>query len=171
MNTIELTRVLEKVVKHRNICLLGVLASDQLPRIIVTTPTMAIINTQPSTMPGAHWLAVYIDEARTGYFFDSFGHSPAYIGFPDDIYRFLKLNCLNVQYSKRQVQENMATTCGQHCVYFLCQIQKRLSYQEVMNMYHDRLHCNDIMVCKFVSRIRPGTCRSHEFTCVQCVHP
>ena len=170
MNTIELTRVLEKVVK-RNTNLLGVLASDQLPRIIVATPAMAVINTQPSTMAGAHWLAVYIDEARNGYFFDSFGHSPAYVGFPHDIIRFLKLNCLNVQYSKRQVQENMTSTCGHHCVYFLCQIQKRFSYQDVMNMYHNSLQCNDIMVCRFVGRIRPGTCRSDMITCVQCVHP
>lgn len=169
MNTIEITSVLKKKVK-RNINFLGVLACDQLPNIIINSvPAIVVINTQPSTMPGAHWLAVYIDRYRYGYFFDSFGHAPTYHDFPEDINIFLQKNCIDVCYSKKQVQNDGSVTCGQHCIYLLCHIQSGITYQKVLDMYGPDLHCNDMMVCKFVSRIRPETCKNHDFICVQCV--
>lgn len=167
MNTVELTGILKKKVDS-NTHFLGVLACDQLPHNYVTRiPTAAVINTHDSTMPGDHWLGVYISSDRNGYFFDSFGNPPN--TFPHYINNFLKRNCINVSYSTRQVQADNATTCGQHCVFFLCNILKHHSYERVMRMYTYNKQCNDIMVCKFVSRIQPGLCRDHDFTCIQSV--
>ena len=121
---------------------------------------MAIVNTQPSSEPGEHWLAFFITKQKRCYLFDSFGRSPRV--FPHGINTFIGENSLDVTYSNQQVQSNYSFTCSHHCVFFLCHVQKGLSYARVMNMYGDNLICNDSMVCKFVNRIQPVVCCGYE---------
>ena len=87
MNTIELTSILRnRIINGTDF--LGVLACDQLPKHgVYKYPAMLIVNTHPSSIPGEHWLAVYITKDRHGYFFDSFGNSPD--KFPKEINSFL----------------------------------------------------------------------------------
>ena len=145
---------------------LGVLACDQLPKNHVCKfPAMLVVNTHPSNMPGEHWLAIYISKNKHGYFFDSFGNPPD--NFPAEINNFVMKNCTVMSYSRRQVQDTNATTCGQHCVFFLCHVQKGMPYTQLINMYGSNLVCNDAMVCQFVSKIRPSVCHEFHFTCVQ----
>ena len=166
MNTLELLGLVEKSL-HKNVYSLGVLACDELPiSEIRRLPTVLIVNTAPSSHSGLHWLAIYITEDRDGFFFDSFGNEPRYGGFPQIIHMFLSRNCKKLTYSVRQVQDLNATTCGEHCIFFLAKIQK-YSYERVLNMYSNNLYCNDVMVCEFVKKIQPGLCRGHENTCVQ----
>jgi ribosomal protein S19 len=51
----------------------GVFAADKIP-IKVQPPVGLVINTDISSRPGKHWLAVYIDENFIGYYFDSYGY-------------------------------------------------------------------------------------------------
>ena len=37
-----------------------------------------IANTDTRDKAGKHWIVFHVDVDRTGYFFDSFGHLPAY---------------------------------------------------------------------------------------------
>lgn len=74
MNTIELTSIVKRISNRAH--LLGVLACDQLPTKPIRYPCMGIVNTDPSDLPGKHWLAFYITKDKQGYFFDSFGNSP-----------------------------------------------------------------------------------------------
>ena len=106
MNTIELTGILNKrIINGTNF--LGVLACDQLTSHKCTAfPAMLIVNTHPSNMPGEHWLAMYITKQKRGYFFDSFGNPPDSDKFPPEINRYLVENCTDVNYSRRQVQNN-----------------------------------------------------------------
>lgn len=168
MNTIELTGILNKrIINGTNF--LGVLACDQLSNHKGTAfPAMLVVNTHPSNMPGEHWLAIYITKQKHGYFFDSFGNPPNSDKFPSEIYRYLVENCADVYYSQRQVQNNYSTTCGQHCVFFLCHIQRGIPFTRMLNMYSANLARNDAMVCKFVNKIQPSVCRGYNFTCVQC---
>jgi hypothetical protein len=50
----------------------GVFSSDMLP----PNHRLLVCNTDPSTRPGQHWIAIYVDENRCGEYFDSFGQSP-----------------------------------------------------------------------------------------------
>ena len=101
MNTIELTSVIGRII-NKNTHFLGVLASDQLPNAqLQRLPAMAIVNTHPSTMPGEHWLAVYISRDKRCYFFDSFGNSLD--RFPPEIKVFVLKNCSTILYSGKQV--------------------------------------------------------------------
>ena len=40
----------------------GVLASNDLPNTIKHKPVFYIVNTDPSNMPGQHWIVIYIGE-------------------------------------------------------------------------------------------------------------
>ena len=54
---------------------LGVFASDRIPRMDTRYP-YAIINLDPSTQPGSHWIGLaYVNKKRT-LMYDSFGRSP-----------------------------------------------------------------------------------------------
>lgn len=167
MNTIELSGIVEKILTKTTNSL-GVLACDQLSTCrIDNLPVVAIVNTDPSSLPGTHWIAIYITYDRQGYFFDSFGKSPASREFHRNIINFLYMNCKTFYYSRRQVQDIHATTCGEHCLHFLAKIQTLGSYQRFLSMYTRNLVCNDIMVCAFVKTIQPNLCRGHKFSCVQ----
>lgn len=169
MNTVELTNIMRKRVK-KGVNFLGVLACDQLPvRELRKLPAMVIINTHASYKPGEHWVSVYITTNRRGLFYDSFGNPPSYKGFPTYIIRFLKTNCIGSEYSSRQVQSDFSLTCGQHCVFFLLNIQRGLSYRDFMRYYSSDLLSNDVMVCNFVKQIRVVTMSQNPvFKCIQC---
>ncbi len=60
MNTVQLTAVMDKVT--HNTYFLVVLPCDYLPKTLLKNlPAMVIFNTDPSTEPGQHWVAVYIN--------------------------------------------------------------------------------------------------------------
>lgn len=71
-NTID--EIMQKDTKARELYL-GSFAFDELPKIN-KFPSCLIINTQPRTKPGEHWLACYFDKYKNSYFFDSYGQSP-----------------------------------------------------------------------------------------------
>ena len=168
MNTIELTEILDKLLKRS--LFLGVFACDQLPKLpIKVKPAALVINTDPSYRSGQHWLSVYIDKYGVGSFFDSFGNPPTYAHFSESINVFLKRNCTTIQHSARQVQDVCTAVCGQHCVFFLYHMDTGQDYDKVMRKYTYNLSKNDVMVCKFVKKIRPSVvCRRNVYACIQC---
>lgn len=168
MNTVQLTSVMDRI--SCNIHFLGVLPCDYLPKEpLKKLPSMVILNTHPSGLPGQHWLAIYINEEGVGCFFDSFGNKPDYQGFPSIIKNFLKLNSKEIQHSNVQVQDFTSDTCGQHCVFFLYHMTKGFDYDYVLKMYSDDLIKNDKKVSTFVKRLKQTNCNENVFKCIQCV--
>ena len=56
---------------------LGVYPSDLLPHSIQQQAGTVIINTDPHTLKGSHWLAIHFQpKASKAYYFDSYGHPP-----------------------------------------------------------------------------------------------
>jgi len=50
----------------------GLFNSDRLP----TKAILLVCNTDPSYMPGEHWIAIYVDDhGRYGEYFDSLGRA------------------------------------------------------------------------------------------------
>ncbi len=125
MNTVQLTAVMDKIAYGTYF--LGVLPSDYLPKTpLKNLPAMLIFNTDPSTEPGQHWVAVYINNDGVSCFFDSFGRGPKDPRFPKAVQDFLKNNSIRVQYSNKQIQDFTSDTCGQHCVFFSVSHVKRI---------------------------------------------
>ena len=58
---------------------IGVFAKDGIIPPKTSTRTAYVCNTDPHTKKGQHWIAIYIDEDDSGYFFDSYGLPPTQI--------------------------------------------------------------------------------------------
>ncbi len=168
MNTVQLTAIMDKI--SCNTHFLGVLPSDHLPeRPLNTLPALAIVNTDPSDLPGEHWVAAYLSRDGSGCFFDSFGNAPDSDHFPTSIKNFLISNTPVVLYSTKRVQDFTSDVCGQHCVFFLYHLAKGRDYNHVMKLYSDNYIKNDKMVSLFVKRLRSNVCNENFFPCIHCV--
>ena len=77
MNTLQIERLLKKDWKTKNI-FKKVCALDQLEK--PTFPSAYVINSDPSSEPGEHWVAVYFDKRGRGEYFDRYGLPPTLVG-------------------------------------------------------------------------------------------
>ena len=95
-------------------CFVGVLALDQLGARVDSYPAAYIINTDKSTAPGEHWVALYFESEDVADYFDSYGLHPF-----GAIYDFAKANATDVYYNKKMIQSFTSKWCGAYCLYFL----------------------------------------------------
>ena len=74
MNSLQIERLLKSDFETKSVfkkvCALGQLEKP-------TFPSAYVINSDPSTEPGEHWIAVYFDKHGRGEYFDSYGLPPA----------------------------------------------------------------------------------------------
>ena len=116
MNTDQIQRILDS-----DICVsrIGakVLACDQLPTYIDRSRRAAfVINTDPSDMPGSHWVGLYYDAAYRFEYFDSFGLQPVHA----QIVSFIRRNSNRpLLFNSRHLQDTVSAVCGLYCIYFL----------------------------------------------------
>ena len=75
MDTLQIKRALEHNTFTKK-TFSGVFAAVELPEIIDTFPCGFVANTDPSTEPGTHWIALYFPSRGKGEFFDSYGYPP-----------------------------------------------------------------------------------------------
>jgi len=122
----------------RNVkCFLDVYASDLLPSSITKTCTV-IVNADPHTKGGSHWLAVHFrPKSSYAYYFDSCGIVP----FVPDILAFVKRNCTTWDRNRRQLQCLTSEVCGMCCCLFA--------------LYKDRGYTNQQLVALFNTKGRP----------------
>jgi len=79
---------------------LAVFPSDMLPRSVTQFST-DIINADPHTDKGSHWLTVhFLPKFSSAYFFDSYG----IVRLVPDIAAFIRRNCTVWDYNRRQLQ-------------------------------------------------------------------
>ena len=73
MNSFQLKRILETDVMTKH-AFQGVYASDQLKQIPKpsTLPATYVINEDPASKPGTHWVALYVDHYGYAEYFDSY---------------------------------------------------------------------------------------------------
>lgn len=121
MNTIDLVKVLSKN-KYTSKKFKGVFPRNHLPKHIVK-PALIIANTDPSSKPGEHWVCFYIPKKGVGEYFDSFGDKPKNRQF----IKFLNDNVESFVYSKKRIQSDFSSWCGQFCcvyMYYKCKGKK-----------------------------------------------
>jgi hypothetical protein len=91
---------------------LGVFASDMLPKHPTASSCTFIVNTDPHTEPGSHWLAINIQSRSSRlYYFDSYSLT-SYI---PAIHSFINHNCTLWDYDSVQLQGSTTTVCGKYC--------------------------------------------------------
>jgi len=114
MNTYQLTSILTSD-QSVGPTFLGVFPIDKLPKSVKFNPPCSlIVNFDPSSQPGSHWVAIFIPDGDSCEYFDSYGRDP-----PPPILTFLKCQHKKILKNNKQLQSNITSTCGQMCVYYL----------------------------------------------------
>ena len=112
----------------------GTFASDEipdLPVIVQQYPTCMIWNTDPKTMPGKHWVAVYLPSPNSLEYWDPLGIS--YYAYPNFV-KFIryKSQTKHIFLNLNRVQSLKSFTCGLHCIRFLVARSRSYSYNTVL---------------------------------------
>ena len=94
----------------------GVYAQNELRQAIskcerMGAPGAFVINTDPATQPGEHWLAIFYNDALEFEFFDTYDAPPSVYGFVGP-WNFTNTNT-------RKVQSLTSDACGQHCIFYI----------------------------------------------------
>ena len=119
----------------------GVFSLDTLP----TNPTLLISNTDPSTKPGRHWVAIFVDENARGEYFDSFGEPPSR-HFRD----YMNRHCCEWVFNKRQLQSIISTFCGFYCCMYVMLRSRGVELNCTVALFTSDTGFNDSIVHSFV---------------------
>ena len=122
----------------------GVISADDLKD--VAKGKLYVINDQPKTLPGRHWMGLYIDiSSNTVEFWDSTGNKPEYYGeYFEDFFKNTKY-----VYNTRRLQ-GQENTCGEFSLYFLYHRSRGYNMEQIINSLTLDPACNDIIVVNFV---------------------
>jgi hypothetical protein len=106
MNSSQIRKVMKNHVPYFN----NVYAIDMLPSSF-TLPAIFIVNLDPHTLPGSHWVAIYISNLGYGEYFDSYGMKP----LQHRLLYFLRLHTKYWTYNTCRLQGVISNVCGQYC--------------------------------------------------------
>jgi hypothetical protein len=140
MNTTQIERILSGERRFQ-----GVYSLDTLP----TRPRLLICNTDPSTKPGQHWIAIYVDENGYGEYFDSFGRAPN-----EHFKHYLNANCRSWTFNKRQLQSIISAFCGFYCCVYVKLRCRGMNMPKIVAMFTSDTAFNDMLVHRVVCNKR-----------------
>lgn len=147
MNTLELRQVLtgnKSTRKYFN----GVYSSDNLPKTIRKLPALIICNTDKSSQPGEHWIAIYISKNRTSEYFDSFGFPPNNVNF----IKFLRRNSKKIKFNNKMIQNVFSDKCGYYALTFLYFKCKNKSMENFIKLFSNNQIRNDKLVLRLFKK-------------------
>lgn len=150
MNNWEISKVMRHFPSTKN-CFMGVFPSDRIPKDIPFYPCCFIANTDPSWMPGTHWVAVFVENNANIEYFDSYGRRPM---SPQ-----MKEFCgTSYQHNLYAVQSIFSTLCGYFCIYYLVNRCRGNSFSNIMyNFNLNNAVFNENLVKRFV-KVYPKVC-------------
>jgi hypothetical protein len=146
MDTLTINNLLRKN-KHY----LGTFSRDTLPNIKhLKGPAGLIANTDISSKPGTHWVAIFVDKDGVGDYFDSYGNPPLHQKFMN----FLINNCPNgFFYNRIQLQCLTCVTYGHYCVAYIKMRSSGLCYCHFISLFTSDSLNNDKLIKKYVPSI------------------
>jgi hypothetical protein len=150
MNTYQLWHILE----YQDLCTwsqsIGVYSSDNIPKP-KDKKNFFIINLDPASEPGSHWIALYIYQHGNKYkgeVFDSFGE-PIRV---QRILEYLRQTCGNDWiYNAEKFQRAESTVCGHYCIYFITQRCRGITLLEILNKLRAQPN-PDVYVYSYVTK-------------------
>jgi hypothetical protein len=124
---------------------MGVYPSDRLPKVI-SVPSCLIANTKPHNHPGEHWVAIYINRNAEATYYCSYGAPPQ-----ESILKWLETNTVKWERTRRRIQSDKSTTCGQYCVFFLHFACRIVTNPEIYDLFTNNYCENDLIVTGFIN--------------------
>ena len=134
MNSVDIERFLRDRVRNFD----GVFSVDALSCM----PRLLVCNTDPSYMPGRHWICVYVKDGR-GEYFDSFGRRPNSV-----FERYLNRHCSSWIFNDRQLQSVASKFCGHYCVLR----DRGINMRKFISSFTSDTGLNDVLVHASVYR-------------------
>ena len=153
MDTYQINGLLKRHMTTRD-KFVGTFAFDEIPHIISSDTRFVIVNQDPSTMNGSHWVALEVtrgipNTSHSGTYFDSYGQQPP--AFMDKAV----VQTIGPQYifNKKPLQAQFSTTCGQWCMAFIHQRCLGTCLQDFLDKFDSKdLWENDEKVNRYVER-------------------
>lgn len=126
----------------------GVYARDELPDK-PKWPECFIVNTDPRSKPGTHWLAIHYNQEGRCIFFDSYGFQPSHFRLES----YLNSTSSSWTWNRKRIQGD-SDYCGLYCILFLLFSirNKALSF---INHFSDNYNNND----KFLKNLIEKYCK------------
>ena len=113
---------------------LGVFNSDLLPHSI-TQPGTIIVNCDPHTENGSHWLAInFQPKSFGGFYFDSYGLHP----YIPSIRSILKRPFSVWDFNTTQLQGLTSSVCGQYCCLCALYLARGYSPKQFIGLFDPR---------------------------------
>lgn len=125
----------------------NVFAANRIP-LNVSRPFFAVVNLDPDSKPGSHWVAISIDSNGLGEYFDSYGRNASSYHKS-----FLARNCHNWYYNSKILQNYFTTVCGEYCLVYLYFKFKGLSMKTFLNLFTEETMFNDLLVREMFNSI------------------
>ena len=142
MNTVQIFKTLRKFSRN---AFLGVFAANMLPRTIpIKRPLLLVVNTDPISRPGTHWVAICIGRDSVGEYFDSLGQSP-----PPAFVRFMNRHCTRWTTNSKQLQSVISMFCGNYVVYFCYFRNRGYTMQTIVERFSNDTALNDMIAHNF----------------------
>ena len=125
----------------------GIYNVDTLPLTIHKKPCLIVMNTDLSSGPGEHWIAIYVTKQGICEFFDSAGNNPIFYG----IEHFLISYGPRFTFNTKRLQDYNSETCGHFVLYYAFKRCQGLSLENIVRDFNDLpLKRNDELVKRFV---------------------
>jgi hypothetical protein len=123
---------------------IGTFARDELPEKL-NYPCCFVLNTEPRSSSGGHWLAFYFSKERRGYFFDSYGKPPKFFRLTS----FMNKHSQFWRFNDQRIQ-GMSEFCGYYCMLFLLFFARNQENKFFMQ-FKQNYDNNDKLIAKLIS--------------------
>ena len=152
MNSQQLQFCLEKLIDSSSFSFMGVFPRDLIPNLNADSrfPCCFLVNSDPSTMLGTHWLAFYFSDFSTCDLIDSYASHPSN-------YSIVIRSGLKISTNQNILQSLDSFVCGHYCVYFLYQRSRGLSYKQILSSF-------DLNDCDWTIDMFLNFCIKHSVT-------
>ena len=147
MNTEELWKCVKQDELLRRYCT-GIYACDTVPKKFNNLPACYIMNTDPITQPGKHWVAIYLSPYGKHEFFDSYGRRQGTVASSKQP----TLGTIWLE-NATELQGPLSATCGQYCLYYLSERCGGRQMSEIVSDFsctQDRIE-NDELINDYIN--------------------
>jgi hypothetical protein len=145
MNNHEINRILRSHHLTRKIFLAA--APCNVPANIKKYPYALILNTDDSSGPGRHWIAIYAVSPSLVEFFDPAGMPPN-----ECQKKFLK-NFKTIIKNNKQLQSFYSSVCGHYCIYFIIKRCYGETFTNIINTLDRMGEVRDSYVREYISQL------------------
>jgi Adenovirus endoprotease. len=111
---------------------LGAFPSYLLPQHPIGCSGTIIVNTDPHTENGSHWLAIRLQsQSHSSYYFDSYGLHPII----PSIHSFIRRTSIVWDYSALQLQGPINTVSGRYCCLFALHTDRGYTSKQFFGLF------------------------------------